>query len=185
MHPIKRCVLALALCATSALANAQLRDADPDWKENDLQAIPAFDVSRLIEIDMGQRFSLVYAIDPQTLSVGSDGILRFVMVARSSSGAVNAFYEGLRCSTAEGRVYARHNPSSDDHGNGHHDRGEQGRHEPVGDDRAAGSNLLEHLTGSGEHIHQPRGQRRGGGGIRGRWLLGDERLLVHENPCYR
>ena len=112
MHPIKRCVLALALCATSALANAQLRDADPDWKENDLQAIPAFDVSRLIEIDMGQRFSLVYAIDPQTLSVGSDGILRFVMVARSSSGAVNAFYEGLRCSTAEGRVYARHNPSS-------------------------------------------------------------------------
>lgn len=112
MHPLERCVVALVLFTSSALAHAQLKDADPDWKENDVQAIPAFDVSRLIEIDMGQRFSLVYAIDPQTLSVGSDGILRFVMVARSPSGAVNAFYEGLRCNTAEGRVYARHNPSS-------------------------------------------------------------------------
>jgi hypothetical protein len=105
-------MLALVLCTTRAWTHAQLKDIDPDWKENDVQAIPAFDVSRLIEIDMGRRFSLVYAIDPQTLSVGSDGILRYVMVARSASGVVNAFYEGLRCSTAEGRVYARHNPSS-------------------------------------------------------------------------
>lgn len=105
-------VLCLGMALSGALAQAQLKDLDPDWKENDVTAIPAFDVSRLIEIDMGRRFALTYAIDPATLSLGSDGILRYVMVARSASGAVNAFYEGLRCETAEGRVYARHNPSS-------------------------------------------------------------------------
>jgi hypothetical protein len=42
---------------------------------------------------------------------GKDGVVRYVIVARSASGAVNAMYEGMRCSTGEVRTYARHNAS--------------------------------------------------------------------------
>ena len=35
-----------------------------------------------------------------------------ITLASSSSGAVNAFYEGIRCATGEMRVYARHNPDT-------------------------------------------------------------------------
>lgn len=112
MRRISLWLLCLGLGITGTLTHGQLKDLDPDWKENDVKALPAFDLSRLVEIDMGRNFALVYAIDPATLDIGSDGILRYVMVARSKSGAINAFYEGLRCETAEARVYARHNPSS-------------------------------------------------------------------------
>ncbi len=47
-------------------------------------------------------------IDPDTISIGTDGVVRYVVVARAtSSGLVNAFYEGLRCDTAEVITYAR------------------------------------------------------------------------------
>ena len=38
--------------------------------------------------------------------------MRYVVVATSTSGAVNAIYEGIRCNTGEVKVYARHNPDS-------------------------------------------------------------------------
>ena len=34
------------------------------------------------------------------------------IVARSASGALNVLYEGLRCQTAETRIYARWDPAS-------------------------------------------------------------------------
>lgn len=51
-------------------------------------------------------------VDPQSLSIGSDGVMRYVMVARSASGTLNAAYEGIRCDTGEVKVYARHYPDS-------------------------------------------------------------------------
>ena len=51
-------------------------------------------------------------VDPQSLSIGADGVMRYVMVARSASGTLNAAYEGVRCDTGEVKVYARHYPDS-------------------------------------------------------------------------
>jgi len=56
--------------------------------------------------------ALKFGIDPKTLSIGKDGVLRYVMVATSSSGAMNAMYEGIRCSTGEYKTYARYFPGS-------------------------------------------------------------------------
>ena len=36
-------------------------------------------------------------------------MVRYVVVATSDSGAVNAIYEGIRCDTGRFKVYARHN----------------------------------------------------------------------------
>ena len=43
--------------------------------------------------------------------ITSDGIVRYVVVAQSPSGTVYATYEGIRCLTAEVKVYARYTSS--------------------------------------------------------------------------
>lgn len=47
-----------------------------------------------------------FFVDGATLEAGKDGVVRYVLVARSPDGAQNVSYEGLRCATGEQRVYA-------------------------------------------------------------------------------
>ncbi len=99
---------AIAAAWTIALAPAWAQREEPEpWKE--AQATPPADWSaeRAVEFQLGNPTSLRYAIDPKTLTVGDDGVVRYVFIARSSSGAVNALYEGVRCQTAEVKLYAR------------------------------------------------------------------------------
>ena len=47
-----------------------------------------------------------FAIDLLSLSVDADGVVRYTLVVTSPAGAKNISYEGLRCKTAERRLYA-------------------------------------------------------------------------------
>ena len=108
-----RRILALALaCAAGSSSGQLLGDANPDWKEVEAPPPPALRTQNLVPIDMPPGGSLRFAEDPASVSVGADGVVRYVVVASSPTGAVNAMYEGVRCSTAEVKVYARHNPDS-------------------------------------------------------------------------
>jgi hypothetical protein len=100
--------LACALMLVTSTANAQLRDEDPDWRESEVPAPPDFDTARVIQLDMPRHLSVRLGVDPGTLRITSDGIVRYVMVAQSPGGTVNATYEGIRCQTAEVKVYARY-----------------------------------------------------------------------------
>ena len=97
--------ICLAVLASGAFA--QLRADDPDWKEIDEPAAPAFSVNRLIPVDMPAHVTLQFGVDPATLTLTKDGVVRYVMVASSPGGATNAMYEGIRCATGEYRTYAR------------------------------------------------------------------------------
>jgi len=108
MH-LKACAAALAWAA--AAASAQLAAPDADWKEIEAPAPPPLATRGLIELEVAGS-SLRFGIDPSSVTVGADGIVRYVVVAASSTGTVNAMYEGIRCNTAEVKVYARHNPDS-------------------------------------------------------------------------
>ena len=104
--------LALAVLAgASWSASAQLMPADPDWKEQEAPPPPALRTTGLIPLDVPGS-SLRFGIDPNSVAIGADRVIRYVVVATSPSGAVNAMYEGLRCNTGEVRVFARHNPDS-------------------------------------------------------------------------
>lgn len=82
---------------------------EPEWKESDVPPPPAFDMGKLIGLDVSPNSSLVYGVDPASISITkSDGVVRYVMVATSASGARNVMYEGLRCSTGEFKTYARY-----------------------------------------------------------------------------
>ena len=99
-------VVALALAAGAA--QAQLVPQDPDWKEVEAPPPPAVRTQGLIPLDMGRGTELRWGVDPQSISIGADRVVRYVVVAQAEGGALNAIYEGLKCSTGEVRVYARH-----------------------------------------------------------------------------
>ena len=97
----------LVLWLVACHASAQLVDQDPDWKEVEVPAPPAFKTDHLIPLEMPRYVSLKIGVDPETLRITSDGIVRYVVVATSPSGNINASYEGIRCQTGEVKIYAR------------------------------------------------------------------------------
>jgi len=99
-------VFACFLCVSS-LANAQLF-GNSDWKETEVPPPPAFSQDKLVDIDMPRYTSLKFGVDPNTIKVTGDGVVRYVIVAANKeSGGFNAFYEGVRCATDEYKTYAR------------------------------------------------------------------------------
>ena len=110
---IKRIAVALTACLVLASAHGQLVEQDPDWKEIAVPPAPAYEKKRLIRFDVSNVQTLVFGVDPATISIGQDGVVRYVVVASSQSGVVNAMYEAIRCSTAEVKTYARRIGESD------------------------------------------------------------------------
>jgi CNP1-like family len=110
---IKRLIPAALLLTCCGMAAAQFIADDPDWKETEVPPPPAFDLKRLVSVDISVQSQLKWGVDPATIVINkADGVVRYVVVAQSGSGVVNAMYEGIRCNKAEFRRYARHNPDS-------------------------------------------------------------------------
>jgi hypothetical protein len=105
MRRVGAILVAWAACSLSA--HAQLVDTDPDWKEAEAPPPPALRTEKLVPIDMGSSV-LRWGVDPASITIGNDRVVRYVVVARGQGGAVNALYEGLRCNTSEVKLYARH-----------------------------------------------------------------------------
>jgi hypothetical protein len=102
-----RISLALMLGATLHNAQAQANLDLLDWTEEEAPPPPAFSWDGSVELEMPSYVTVQVAIDPRTIRIGNDSIVRYVAVMRNRSGTVNAFYEGLRCTTDEVKTYAR------------------------------------------------------------------------------
>ena len=48
----------------------------------------------------------VFFVDAKSVSAGKDGVVRYSLIAKSSGGAPNISFEGIRCSEGQFRVYA-------------------------------------------------------------------------------
>ncbi len=69
-------------------------------------APPAFPRrENLVEIAVRGATDFRFYVDGATLGV-ADGVVRYVLVARSPEGVENVSFEAIRCATAEYRVYA-------------------------------------------------------------------------------
>lgn len=80
---------------------------DTEWQESEAPAPPAFSQNQLIPIEMPSYVSLRLGVDPATLFITPDGIVRYVAVATNANGSISAMYEGIRCASAEVKTYAR------------------------------------------------------------------------------
>jgi len=109
-HTLRWCASALLGVLALTLATglqAQLAPEDPDWKESEAPTPPAFSTDKLLPLAMPPYVSLQFGIDPATLDIAPDSIVRYVVVARNATGSVTAMYEGIRCATGEVKTYAR------------------------------------------------------------------------------
>lgn len=102
---------ALALLLATGAAWAQPGGADTD-RIDTAPTPPALHTDGLIPLEVGGATTLRYGIDPASVSVTRDGVVRYVVVATSPAGTTNGIYEGVRCSTGEVMVYARYVPGS-------------------------------------------------------------------------
>jgi len=98
--------LGVSAGSVGAAARADEDEERPTWQENEVQ-LPAFPQNeKLIPFEVSATTNNRFLIDGDSLSVGSDGVLRYTLVVVSPSGAQNISYEGMRCATGERRVYA-------------------------------------------------------------------------------
>jgi hypothetical protein len=103
-------IVALALAACSSPPRTE-----SDWEKRNVQGQPAEEevtppaypqAANLVQVRLPDADGFRFFIDRSTLTVGKDGIVRYVLVARSSEAAQNTTYEGIRCESAENRVFA-------------------------------------------------------------------------------
>ncbi len=119
----RRAVAFLALLAWVALdAAAQSYDKfgryvpkgyepeeEQQWQEQDVEP-PAFPKKEALrEFYVSAAATNKYLIDAATLSVGSDGIVRYVLVVETSGGATNVSFEGINCKDRTWKHYAAGN----------------------------------------------------------------------------
>ena len=106
----------LLVCCVSAYAqtgyqgpgplNQNYREDEP-WQEETQVPLPTYpgDPS-LVEIYVGPVATAKFYVDASTLSVGKDGIVRYVLVVKTSGGATNTSYEGIHCAEHRWKLYA-------------------------------------------------------------------------------
>lgn len=51
-----------------------------------------------------------FFVDPASISVGEDDVVRYTLIVKSPEGAVNISFEGIRCGTGEKKLYAFGHP---------------------------------------------------------------------------
>src|SRR5258706_11799035 len=76
------------------------------WRKSEAKLPPYPKSANIIAFDVSAASSNRFYIDPDSISVGSDGVVRYTVVVRSPSGAENISYEGIRCETREQKYYA-------------------------------------------------------------------------------
>jgi hypothetical protein len=100
----------IVLCALQPSAfGAQSSEDDEGpkaWKELELKLPPYPKPGNLIEFEGGAASTNRFFIDTESISVGSDGVVRYTLVTKAAGGAENISYEGIRCDMQQQKYYA-------------------------------------------------------------------------------
>ena len=99
----------IAQPACAALATTWELDFDDDsktWKELEAQ-LPSYPKEgALVLLNMGVASPHRFYVDPASVSLGVDGVVRYTAVVKAWGGALNATFEGIRSETRELKLYA-------------------------------------------------------------------------------
>jgi hypothetical protein len=100
---------AWSLGATPSFAPEGYVESDAEskkWEEVAVQLPDPPAAANLMEFYVGPTATQTFYVDEKSVSVGGDGVVRYTLVSKSKSGAVNVSYEGIRCATVEKKAYA-------------------------------------------------------------------------------
>lgn len=101
-------VLLVTLLATYSLAWADFEEdyESRQWQEIAVTLPEPPQQRNLVPFYVSAATSNRFYIDASTLSVGSDGVVRYVLLVLSPEGGRNVTFEGMRCESRERRIYA-------------------------------------------------------------------------------
>lgn len=102
------CLLALlfALPAWCAEGEAE-EDYRPNrWEEAAWQLPLAPREDRLLSFYVSASTTNRFFVDGSSITVGPDGVVRYVLVIQGGQGARTVTFEGMRCETREKRIYS-------------------------------------------------------------------------------
>lgn len=116
----KRCLqIAMSLIACAFFAGGvhaesnfeeDFDSSNKSWQEIAVQ-LPTVPVAEnLLPFYVSPIATQTFAIDAKSLSVGSDGVVRYTLVTTSAAGVKNISYEGIRCQSWEHKLYAFGHP---------------------------------------------------------------------------
>lgn len=115
-----RCALMLPWMCLAALSFAQSIPPEAErmaprfeedydakkWEEVEHQLPPPPKAESLAEIYVSAATEHRFFVDIDSVSLGKDGVARYTLVVKTSGGATNVSFEGMRCETRERRPYA-------------------------------------------------------------------------------
>lgn len=85
---------------------ADFDEGKKPWKEIEAK-IPAYPKpENLLPFEAVKTSGHRYFIDAQSLSLGEDGVVRYVLVIQTAGGATNVTFEGMRCDMRQQKYYA-------------------------------------------------------------------------------
>lgn len=109
-HPAKhRCPfrIALACLGLSLQAHAGgFGNPDQNWVEGHYELPPSPQAQSLLPVEISAQSPNRFYVDAGSLTVGEDGVVRYVLVVETPGGARNASFEGIRCVGPTHRLYA-------------------------------------------------------------------------------
>lgn len=106
LHPVW--LLAAAFWLAVAPVAAEEDDYEParEWREGEVQ-FPSYPApENLLPLYVSAATANKFFIDGATLSVGADGVIRYVLVVETPQGGRNVTFEGMRCEARARRIYA-------------------------------------------------------------------------------
>ena len=81
-------------------------DQEKPWAEIEAQ-LPAYPKEEnLLPLFVSAATDNKFFVDAASISTGEDGVVRYTMIVKSSVGAVNVSFEGIRCASRERKLYA-------------------------------------------------------------------------------
>jgi hypothetical protein len=99
--------LVIACSSANVLSSGFDREyEEKQWEEIEAQLPPFPKPESLDSFFVSAITDNKFMVDRDSISIGADGVVRYTLVVLSSSGAKTVSYDGLRCSSAERRLYA-------------------------------------------------------------------------------
>ena len=81
-------------------------DEEKPWAEIEAQLPPYPKEENLLPLYDSAATDNKFYFDAASISTGEDDVVRYTMIVKSSAGAVNVSFEGIRCASRERKLYA-------------------------------------------------------------------------------
>lgn len=104
---VSRSLALITLAAGCAQPSPPSEDLENKPWESQKALLPPYPKeANLISFHVGPARPFAFFVDPASVSIGSGGVVRYTLIARSASGGTNVSYEAIHCGSYQRKVYA-------------------------------------------------------------------------------